>query len=162
MSASDMKKYILYFCLIVTALSACKKSNKDTYDGAAHAAEDELKIQAYLAKNSITATRDPSGVYYQILTPGSDTKPTVNNGIGVIYTGKLIATDSVFESTDKLVYFPKLDNLIIGWKIGIPKIGAGGRIKLFIPSNIGYQDQATGKIPANSALTFDIQLIGFN
>lgn len=156
-----MKKCILYFCLVVTVFAGCKKSPK-YYDGAPYAAEDDKKIQAYLTKNGITAQRDPTGVYYQILAQGSAAKPTVNNGIGVIYSGRLIATDSVFDSTDKLVYFPKLDNLIVGWKIGIPKIGAGGRIKLFIPSNLAYQDQEQAKIPANSALSFDIQLVGFN
>ena len=157
-----MKKYILFFCLIVTVLFACKKSDKNDYDGPFHAAEDDKKIQAYLTTNKITAERDPSGVYYKILAPGSAAKPTVDNGIGVIYTGRLLATDSVFETHDKLSYFPSLNSLIEGWKIGIPKIGAGGHIMLYIPSNLAYQDQDQGGIPANSPLIFDIQLVGFN
>lgn len=159
-----MKRYLLFFCLVITALSSCKKSSNDDYDAVAQLATDEKLIQAYLATNNITAVRDPSGVYYQIITPGGAEKPTTSNGVGVIYTGTLLSSGTVFETHDTVIYFASLGSLIEGWKIGIPKIGKDGHIKLFIPSTLAYKNQASsdGTIPANSVLIFDIKLVGFN
>ncbi|MEN9448088.1 MAG: hypothetical protein RJA25_1378, partial [Bacteroidota bacterium] len=47
------------------------------------------------------------------------------------------------------------------WQEGIPLIGKGGKIKLLIPSALGYGTTAHGAIPANSILIFDIQLDSF-
>lgn len=160
-----MKRYLLFFCLIITALSACKKSDeKDNFDHEAQAKLDDAQIAAYLATNNITAVKDPSGLYYQIITPGSAEKPTLSSGPYIIYVGSLMSGGTEFERHDTPYYFPKLESLIEGWKIGLPKIGKGGRIKLFIPSGLAYKNQASsdGKIPANSVLIFDITLVDFN
>ncbi len=156
-----MKKYLLFFCLIITTLSACKKSEKDNFDHAAQAKIDDAAISTYLTTNSITATKDASGLYYQIITPGSTEKPTVNNGIYITYEGKLMSTGVVFETKASPYYFQALNNLIEGWKIGLPKIGKGGRIVLYIPSGLAYKN-VESSVPANSILIFDISLINFN
>ncbi|HAD33478.1 MAG TPA: FKBP-type peptidylprolyl isomerase, partial [Chitinophagaceae bacterium] len=54
-----------------------------------------------------------------------------------------------------------LDGLIVGWQEGIPLIGAGGKIKLYLPPSLAYGSNANGNIPANSSLIFDIDLLGF-
>ena len=54
-----------------------------------------------------------------------------------------------------------LDDLIEGWKIGIPKYGRGGSGKLLVPSNLGYGPNRIGPIPGNSVLVFDIELFDF-
>ncbi|MFD0751658.1 FKBP-type peptidyl-prolyl cis-trans isomerase [Mucilaginibacter calamicampi] len=156
-----MKRYLLFFCLIITTLSACKKTEK--FDAEAQAKLDDAQIVAYLAKNNITAVKDASGLYYQIITPGSSEKPTLNNGPYITYKGSLMSNGTVFEDrSTSPQYFSVLDGLIEGWKIGLPKIGKGGRIMLFIPSGLGYKNQDNSSIPANSVLIFDITLINFN
>jgi len=157
-----MKRYLLFFCLIITALSACKKSDTDNFDHEAQAKIDDAKIVAYLATNNITAVKDPSGLYYQIITPGSADKPILSNGPYITYRGSLMETGVVFDEKTTPYYFSKLDGLIEGWKIGLPKIGKGGRIMLYVPSGLGYKNTDTGTIPANSVLIFDITLVNFN
>src|SRR4051812_15734366 len=127
-----MKKYLLFFCLIITVLTACKKSSK--FDAEAQAKLDDAQIASYLSTNSITATKDASGLYYQIITPGSAAKPAVTNGIYITYEGKLMSTGVVFDSKSSPYYFSTMEKLIQGWQIGVPKIGKGGHIKLFVPS----------------------------
>ncbi len=155
-----MKKTILILSLFVAIFASCKKQG-DTFDAAAQAAKDETAIQAYLKANpSITATKNDSGLYYQVLTEGTGTSPIVTSSVTVNYTGKLL-NGSVFAQPANLT--SQLSNLIKGWQVGIPKIKKGGRILLIIPSALGYGNQSPGTaIPANSVLVFTIDLLSFN
>ncbi|MVN20092.1 FKBP-type peptidyl-prolyl cis-trans isomerase [Mucilaginibacter arboris] len=151
-----MKKYLLFFALFTLIFSACKKSSTATVDPAVQAKIDDDKIQAYIKAKNITAVKDPSGLYYQILIPGSGTAPTLKSTITVAYTGTLL-DGTQFDSS---MNFTSLlgGNLIQGWKIGIPYDQPGGRILLLIPSALGYGNSAAGTIPANSVLVFTIDL----
>jgi len=151
-----MKKYLLLLAVFVTVFSSC---SKDSFDPAKQAVKDDDAIQAYIASNKITATKDPSGVYYSVITAGTGAYPTVNSNVTVNYTGKLL-NGTVFE-TGNLPGTP-LSTLIKGWQYGIPHINTGGRILLLIPSALGYGNSANGSIPANSVLIFTVDLTGFS
>lgn len=152
-----MKKYLLLLFLIPAAFSSCKK---DSFDPAKQAAADDAAIQAYIKANNITATKDPSGIYYEVVTPGTDNNyPTINSTVTVNYTGKLL-NGTVFDSATG--FQTPLSNVVKGWQIGIPHISTGGRILLLIPSALGYGNQAEGSIPKNSVLIFTIDLLGFS
>lgn len=154
-----MKKYLLVFAVFTILFSACKKSTTTaTVDPAVQAKIDDDKIQAYIKANNINAVKDASGLYYQIITPGSGTNPTVNSTVRVAYTGKLLDGTQFDTSAN---YSQALSNLIKGWQIGIPFIKTGGRIILLIPSALGYGTSAAGSIPANSVLYFTIDLYSF-
>jgi len=154
-----MKKTLLLLAFFAFVFSACKKSSTTSptpvVDPAVQAKIDDDKIQAYLTANKITATKDPSGLYYQVLNPGSGVAPTVKSTVTVAYTGKLL-DGTQFDSSANFTY--ALSNLIKGWQIGIPFIKPGGRIILYIPSALGYGTSAQSSIPANSVLIFTIDL----
>ncbi len=57
-----MKRYILLLILFIAVFSSCKK---ESFDPAKQAAKDDAAIQAYIKANNITATKDPSGLYYR-------------------------------------------------------------------------------------------------
>lgn len=152
-----MKKYLL-LTLIIIGLSSCKKN--DTFNAAQQAATDDALIKAYIAANNITATKDPSGLYYQVLIAGTGAFPTASSTVSVNYSGKLL-NGNVFAPTSHLQQ--PLTSLIRGWQIGIPFINAGGRILLIVPSALGYGDTSPGAdIPANSVLVFTIDLSSFS
>ncbi|MBV8390299.1 MAG: FKBP-type peptidyl-prolyl cis-trans isomerase [Mucilaginibacter sp.] len=151
-----MKKYLLLLAVIVTVFSSC---SKDSFDPTKQAAKDDAAIQAYIAANNINATKDPSGVYYQVITPGTGAYPTVSSLITVNYTGKLL-NGTVFDSGS--INSTALSSLVKGWQYGIPHINTGGRILLLIPSALGYGNTAQGSIPANSVLIFTVDLTGFS
>jgi FKBP-type peptidyl-prolyl cis-trans isomerase FkpA len=153
-----MKKYFLLFGLFIIGLSSCKKPA--TFDAAAQAATDDLLIQAYIKQYNIPAIKDPSGLYYQIITPGTGPHPTDSSNITVGYTCTLIDGTAIDSRSSS--YFAPLGLVIEGWRIGLPLIGTGGKILLLVPSALGYGNAAQGAIPANSVLIYNITLQGFN
>jgi FKBP-type peptidyl-prolyl cis-trans isomerase FkpA len=151
-----MKKYLLLITIFIAALSSCKK---DDFDPAKQAIVDDAAIQAYMKANNIVATKDQSGLYYEVITPGTGDYPNINSTITVNSTGKLL-NGTVFD-TESGLSIP-LSSVIQGWKIGVPHINTGGRILLLIPSALGYGNTVSGGIPKNSVLIFTIDLLGFN
>jgi len=151
-----MKKFLLLLAVFVTVFSSC---SKDSFDPAKQAAKDDAAIQAYISSNKITATKDPSGVYYSVITEGTGAYPNVNSLITVNYTGKLL-NGTVFDSGS--IQNTALTTLVKGWQYGIPHINTGGRILLLIPSALGYGNATQGSIPANSVLIFTVDLTGFS
>lgn len=154
-----MKRYFILFSLFIIALSSCKKST-DTFDAAAQARADDAAIKAYLTANDITATRDASGLYYIINNPGTGAHPTLSSGISVNYDGTLL--DGTYVESKNSKYLSPLSDLVKGWQIGIPMLGKGGEITMYIPSALGYGNVVQGSIPASSILVYTVTLQGFN
>ncbi len=153
-----MKKYFLFISLFVVGLSSCKKPA--TFDAAAQAATDDLLIQAYIKQYNIPAVKDPSGLYYQIITPGTGAHPNDGSNVTVGYTCTL--TDGTAIDSGSSSYFAPLGLTIQGWRTGLSLIGTGGKILLLVPSALAYGNTAHGAIPANSVLVYNVTLQGFN
>ncbi|MBX7225073.1 MAG: FKBP-type peptidyl-prolyl cis-trans isomerase [Chitinophagales bacterium] len=145
-----MKKLLIYLGFL-SALFSCKKEDQATID--------ENIIKQYISDNSLNASRTESGVYYVIADTGIGVNPAINSTVKVYYAGYL-TNGNVFDNTTP--GSPATFNLgltIQGWKDGLPKIKEGGKIKLIIPSALGYGSQSYGSIPKNSVLVFDIELL---
>lgn len=125
---------------------------------AAKIAADEYFAE--LKKNpSILST--PSGLHYEVIAPGEGKKPAPTDTVKVHYTGKLL-DGKVFDSSvqrGEPAEFP-LNGVIPGWTEGLQLVGVGGKLKLHIPSQLGYGEQgAGGSIPPNATLVFDVELL---
>jgi FKBP-type peptidyl-prolyl cis-trans isomerase FkpA len=163
-----MKKYFLLLSLLAVTLTSCLKTTSDiqetnpvvTVDPVKQAAADSVLISAYLTANpTIKAVKDTSGLYYQILTPGTGANPTVNSTVTVSYAGSLLNGTQFGSNT---AYTTSLVGLIRAWQIGVPLIKTGGSILLIVPSRLGYGNASPGSaIPANSVLVFTINLTSF-
>jgi FKBP-type peptidyl-prolyl cis-trans isomerase FkpA len=158
----NMKKHILILSLFIVGFaSSCKKDKTDNFDAKAQAAKDDVTIQAYLTANpSIQAVKDPSGLYYQLITPGTGANPTVASTVTVNYVGKLL-NGTQFDTGTYTTGLTAADNVIEGWKYGLLHAKVGGRILLIIPSGLAYGNFAQAGIPANSVLLFTIDLTSF-
>jgi FKBP-type peptidyl-prolyl cis-trans isomerase len=49
--------------------------------------------------------------------------------------------------------------VIEGWEQGIPGMRAGGRRRLRVPPELGYQDRGAPSVPPNAWLIFEIELL---
>lgn len=125
------------------------------------AENDDEVIRKYLADNNLTAEKHASGMYYIIKEPGTGDNASANSVVTVKYKG-YFTDKSVFDETknDAVAQFP-LTNLIEGWKIGVPLLKKGGKGTFLFPSKLGYGASGSGKVPANSVIIFDIELVSF-
>lgn len=154
-----MKKLITGSLLAVLLLQACSKDEYCPMPETVAPASEIASLEQYLQANSIQATKDEHGFYYEIITPGGDSKPDNCDKVSVTYKGQL-TNGSVFDEQTSPTTLT-MSNLIKGWQQGIPLIGITGKIRLYIPPSLGYGSVATSGIPANSILIFDVSLVGF-
>jgi FKBP-type peptidyl-prolyl cis-trans isomerase FkpA len=156
-----MKKYILLL-IIPFAIFSCKKKEISAEE---QARIDKAIILKYISDNSLVADSSSTGLYYIISDTGSVQHPHDSSLISIYYKG-FLTDGTLFDQNgagQPVSFF--LYKLIQGWREGIPKIGKNGKIKLLIPSALGYGTQETptnlATIPANSVLIFDIELSNF-
>lgn len=118
----------------------------------------------YLAENGKRSgvTTTASGLQYEILKEGTGPKPSAENTVKVHYHGTTI-DGSVFDSSvdrGEPVTFG-LGQVIKGWTEALQLMPVGSKWKIYIPSELGYGEQAAGpKIKPNSTLIFEVELIG--
>ncbi len=101
-----------------------------------------------------------TGLKFQDEVVGSGEAPKAGGSVVVHYTGYL-DNGQVFDSSrtrGQPAEFP-LNGVIAGFREGIGSMKVGGKRRLIIPPNLGYGERGTGGIPANSQLTFDVELI---
>jgi len=158
-----MKKITTLLVLFVIAVSSCSKDdNTCAYsESTIVAPQSEINaVQAYLATKGLAATQHPSGFFYSIETPGTGATAGLCNSVSVLYVGKL-TSGTIFDQTTGTAVTFTLGQLIVGWQKGLPLIKPGGKIKLYIPPSLGYgpNDHPSGKIPGNSILIFDMELV---
>lgn len=144
-------KVLLPLVCLALLINSCNKEKH-------RAKKDKKIIEQYLEDNGLTAQSTESGLYYIIDVPGTGTQPTVSSTTKVKYKGYL-TTGFVFDESVSTGTTFALSDVILGWQEGIPLFKEGGKGKLFIPSGLGYGDQAKSTIPANSVLIFEIELI---
>lgn len=153
---NKIKNLFILVC-IAGCFAACKKSSSDNFDPEVQFKADTTAIRAFIKANNIPALKDKSGVFYQIIAPGSGSVTyTTATKITAAYQGKLL-NGTVFDSSSSFGPFT-LNTVITGWGIGIPYIQKGGQIRLIIPSYFAYGNQSAGSLPANSILDFTITL----
>lgn len=124
----------------------------------AQKATASAKFLAETAKKS-NIKKTESGLLYEIvetgdmaIVPTSSTDTVTVNYKGTLSDGEEF--DSSYERGEPAI-FP-LDGVIPGWTEGIKLIGKGGKIKLYIPSDLAYGNQ--GPL-AGEALVFDVELL---
>ena len=104
----------------------------------------------------------PGGVKYRDLKDGAGAECPAGANVKVHYTGWL-PDGTVFDSSKSRGQPAdfSLNKVVAGWGEGIPGMKVGGVRKLVIPPEKGYGKQAKDKIPANSTLIFEVELLEF-
>ena len=121
------------------------------------------KGQAFLKENATKpgVHTTPSCLQYKVITEGHGKSPKATDTVLVHYRGTTI-DGTEFDSSYKRnepISFP-LNGVIPGWTEGVQLMKEGGKMELFIPSNLAYGSRGAGGVIApDSTLIFDIELL---
>ena len=128
------------------------------------AAGNLAEADAFFAKlkEDPKVIKSETGLHYKVLEAGKEARATMEDTVLVHYKGTLIDGTKFDSSYDRgeAASFP-LNGVVPGFGEGLTKIGEGGKIILYIPSNLGYGNnpQSGGPIGPGDALIFECELI---
>ena len=155
-----MKRWLWCNMLLIPALfiAACGGGAAPTPTAMAVPVQSPAISSAASEGGNLITT--PSGLKFEDLVVGSGAVPAPTDMVTVHYTGTL-ADGTVFDASRMHggpISFP-LNGVIKGWTEGVGSMKVGGTRKLVIPPNLAYGSRANGPIPANSTLTFIVELL---
>jgi len=104
-------------------------------------------------------TATPSGLMIATVKPGTGAKPTDTDVVLIDYKGSL-RNGAVFDEAQRTPL--PVSGMIAGFTEALKVMQVGGSYRICIPAKLGYGAQSpSAKIPANSALFFDIAMLDF-
>ena len=109
--------------------------------------------------------QSPTGLYYEIIEEGDAERAGADDSVKVNYKGSLI-DGTEFDSSYKRgepATFP-VGGVVKGFGEGVQLVGPGGKVKLYIPGNLGYGPNPPrgSQIPPNGTLIFEVEMIDIN
>lgn len=133
--------------------------------GAAPVVAEKGTNEQFLAYNATRpgVVQTASGLQYQVLKKGEDDKtPTASDVAAVTYVGRL-RDGTVFDASQQPVPFPLANGAIPGFLEGLKLMSKGARYRFWMKPELAYGANSPDptKIPPNSILVFDVQMIAF-
>jgi len=134
------------------------RTKKDSLAGA----ENTAKAKEFLEKNKKEAgvITTASGLQYKVLQEGNGASPKTTDQVTAHYAGKLIDGTEFDNSYTRgqPATFP-VTGVIPGWQELLPLMKIGQKVQCWIPPELGYGPRSAGRIPPNSMLIFEVELI---
>jgi peptidylprolyl isomerase len=103
-----------------------------------------------------------SGLKYAIVKEGDGALVGKEKQITVHYSGFLLdgnRFDSSVERDEPFTFIAGVGQVIPGWDEGVQLLKKGSKARFIVPSNLAYGDRDLGKIPPNSTLIFDVEVL---
>jgi len=135
-----------------------RQKDEDEYRKSGEVDRELKAIRDYLASKKINAQQTGKGTFVWIKEQGAG--PVLKDGdtVTVKYTGKRLATDSVFQSSTYT--FPLgIGQVIEGWDEGIKLFKSGGKGTLYVPGFLAYGKNAGPPFKPFDPLIFDIEVL---
>ena len=130
--------------------------------GAEHLKAGETFLAENAGKEGVTTL--PSGLQYKVIKAGAGKSPQKSDKVTVNYRGTLIdgtEFDSSYSRNQPATF--GVGQVIPGWTEALQLMKEGDKWEIYIPSKLAYGERgAGGRIPPNSALIFEVELISVN
>ena len=120
--------------------------------------KEEKEIQAYLQAKNVSAIKAPGGTYVSVKEKGTGAPATTGKFITVKYAGRILATDTLFESS-QYIFELGTGNAIQGWHDGIALFNEGGKGTLYVPGYLAYGKSPGPGGKTYESLIFDIEIL---
>ena len=103
-----------------------------------------------------------SGLKYAVISQGEGPAVELNKTVTVHYSGYLLngtMFDSSVERDEPIMFVVGQGQVMPGWDEGMQLLKKGDKARFIIPPQLGYGEMQLEKIPANSTLIFDTEII---
>lgn len=111
------------------------------------------------AAQRVCSAATASGLGTRLLRDAQAAKPARGDYVLVNYIGYLAADGTVFDQNVQQAF--STGAVIKGFSEGILLMSKGSVWRFCIPAALGYGERATGPIPANADLVFQVELVDF-
>jgi FKBP-type peptidyl-prolyl cis-trans isomerase FklB len=104
-----------------------------------------------------------SGLQYEVLTKGVGSNPLSDDEVEVHYHGTLLdgqVFDSSIQREEPATF--NVSGVIKGWTEALQLMKVGAKWKVFIPSDLAYQEAGNNSIGPNETLVFEVELLGIS
>lgn len=99
------------------------------------------------------------GLIVEVLEKGTGTEKIQSGSeLELEYTGKLTNGYRFDQTEPQKPLKSNLKGLIGGFQLGLLNHVAGTKLRMVVPPQLGYGDDALDKIPANATLVFEITI----
>ena len=114
--------------------------------------------EAFLAKKAKEAgvQKTASGLLYKVIKEGKGEKPVENDKVTVSYKGTLI-DGTQFDASEKVPM--SVGQLVPGFNEALMLMTPGSKYEVYIPAELAYGTNPNPRIPVNSTLIFEIELL---
>lgn len=123
--------------------------------------KDPIVVEKWnVDKSKFKTTKD--GLKYAIIEKGEGAKIDSGDAVSLHYSGYFPdgkKFDSSVERDEPLDFKYKVQPFIKGFQEGLGMMRKGTKAELIIPPALAYGQRGSGKIPPNSTLIFDIQIL---
>lgn len=158
-----MKRFIpLILIVAIGFVSACNLFKHKEKTPAVVSDGVTRKYTSQVVKNPVVVKLS-DGLQYTITAKGNGPAAKPGDRLSMLYTGKL-TNDTVFDASSLHGNVPFTFKLckrevIAGWDSVMCHLHAGDKAIMTIPAKYGYGARASGKIPSNSTLIFEVEVL---
>ncbi|HVY46839.1 MAG TPA: FKBP-type peptidyl-prolyl cis-trans isomerase [Minicystis sp.] len=132
---------------------------------ACNSAPPEPAPEPHAAASAEPEPPEPKDLIKEDLVVGSGPEAKEGDKVKVNYTGRLLKTNFMFDTSigpgkKPFEFTIGKGQVIKGWDEGVVGMKVGGKRKLTIPSRLGYKERGSPpKIPGNATLVFEVELL---
>ena len=132
--------------------------------------KEEVSYLESVEKGNKNIVKSETGLMYEVIMPGDGAIKAVSNAdkVKVKYVGRFkegttynaSKEGEIFDQNDMAEF--EVGGVIKGWVEGVKLVGKGGKIKLWIPSELAYgqgNQMYGGPIGPNEPLVFEVEIL---
>lgn len=143
-----MRLLFLLFTLFLGACSTYSEEQLNSFD---------KKIKEWIGQQKVQFNKTESGLYYCFESNGSGRNIKYTDSVSVIFKGNLL-DGTIFELEKKPIRFA-VKEVIIAWKEILLMSKNEAKVQIIVPPQLGYGNHELEKIPQNTILIYEIEIV---
>jgi len=138
-----------------------QEDEKRKAEGPKNKADGEAFLAAKAKEPGVTKL--DSGLEFKVLKEGTGATPNPGDTVSTLYKGTFI-NGKEFDSTanrgnQPFKFVVGQGQVIKGWDEAVQKMKVGGKLEIYVPSNLAYGEGGRGQIGPDETLVFELELL---